>query len=97
MNSVNPKFSWISFVSATGILFAAVALFGIATIKRNDLYDLHVSDGRLNMILLFTAATWIGELVCGILILKRHKILGQILIAIGVFIFFLYIILPAHT
>jgi len=63
-----------------GISFAAISLIGVVIILINwsDLYHLSINGSRLNFVLPFMAVAWIGELICGILILKRRKILGRV-------------------
>jgi len=103
MNSVNPKFNLISFASILGIVFAAISLIGIGitVINWSHLYHLRIDDsinGRiLSYALSFTMVAWLGELVCGFIILKHRKILGRILIAIGIFVFFFMQLLPAES
>ncbi|HSY74317.1 MAG TPA: hypothetical protein VK810_02515 [Dongiaceae bacterium] len=99
MNSENKKFNWISFASILGIALAAIALCGagITISKWNDSYQIQKNDSILNFVLSFTAVAWIGELICGIFILKRRKILGRILILIAILVFLFCALLPAHT
>ena len=99
MNSVNQKFNWPSFISMLGISFAAISLIGVVIILINwsDLYHLSINGSRLNFVLPFMAVAWIGELICGILILKRRKILGRVLIAIGILVFFFMQLIPAQS
>jgi hypothetical protein len=99
MNSVNQKFNWPRFISVLGISFASIALIGIVIIILNwsDLYHLNIHSSILNFVLPFMAAAWIGELICGILILKQRKVLGRILIAIGIFTFIFMQLIPAQS
>jgi hypothetical protein len=99
MNSANPKLDWVRFVSVLGIVFTVIALggVGITLIKWNDLYHQHINGSILDVIEPFILVAWIGELICGILILKRRKILGQILILIGFFILVFFALLPAES
>jgi hypothetical protein len=97
MNSTNQKFNWTRLASILGILFTAIALIGIGIILRNwsDLYHLNINGSRLNFILPIVTAAWIVDLICGILLFKRRKALGRILIVILVFLFMSF--LPAQS
>ncbi|GEM_PF-3857058 len=103
MNSTNQKFNWISFISILGIFFASIALIGvgITILNWSHLYHLRIDDtinGRiLNYALSFTGVSWIGELICGIILFKRRKILAKILIYIGIALFFFLATLPAES
>jgi hypothetical protein len=95
MNSVNPKFNWISFVSALGILFGAIALGSVifaiyAAGFGGNKYRLY-SDALGSTFLL----TWFAELICGIILLRRRKITGIILIALWFLVLILCLLIPA--
>ncbi len=103
MNSGNLKFNLISFASILGIVLAAISLLGvgITVINWSHLYHRSIDDtinGRiLNYALSFMMVTWLGELVCGFIILKRRKILGRIFIAIGIFVSLFMQLIPAQS
>jgi hypothetical protein len=100
MNSIK-KINWVRFVSILGIAFAIIALIGVGIIIMiwSDFYhiSINIKDSIITRIGPFMLVAWIGELTCGIIILKRRKTLGRILILIGVLIFFFGGLLSAES
>jgi hypothetical protein len=98
MNSIK-KINWVRFLSMLGIAFAIIALIGVGIIIMiwSDFYHISIKDSILTRIGPFMLVAWIGELTCGIIILKRRKTLGRILILIGILIFFFGVLLSAES
>ncbi|MGA3283087.1 MAG: hypothetical protein ABSD57_01335 [Verrucomicrobiota bacterium] len=99
MNPTSPKLDWVRLTSLLGIVLATIALCGgvIILMNWNDLYHLGINGSILNVIVPFTGVAWIGELICGFLILKRRKIIARTLIVIGFFLFVFMQLIPAQS
>jgi len=95
---MNPtlKLNWVRLMTALGVLFAVIALCdptimlinwcGLHNRRLNEVYD---------VIHPFTMAAWIWELICGIVILQHRKLIGQILIILGIVLFVSAMLIPA--
>jgi hypothetical protein len=96
VNSTNPKLNWVHLTSVLGILFAVIALCGFAIMLMNW-GDLRIRPPYdwVGVVGQFTAVAWLGELICGIIVLKYRKIIGRILIALGIILFIFFSLIPA--
>jgi hypothetical protein len=77
---------WIYWVSTVGILSAIVALIGFSLIVW---LEISLIDPRNDVIAIAPLAmlAWLVELICGIIISGRSKVIGRILIGLGIILF----------
>jgi hypothetical protein len=94
MNSANPKPKWVRLIVVIGILCAAVAYCSYFLQFR---FNNNGSDARLydKAVAPLALITWLGIFICGISLLKHCKIIGQILILLGILLFVLSLLTPA--
>ena len=98
MNPTNPKLNWVRVVSMLGVLLAAIASYGFTIILTNwDKLEHHRPGDIVDEVGPFVLIAWLGELICGMIILKHRKIIGRILIGLGILFLFLSLIFPAST
>ena len=95
---MNPasKLNWLQLITVLGVSFAVVASCDPA-IMLMSWGGLHIRrlHEAYDMIHPFTMAAWIGELICGIIILQHRKTIGQILIMLGIVLYLSAMLIPA--
>ena len=94
MSRANPKPIWIRITTATGITCAIISSFSYIFLI--IAWRINGSWGRFydRAVGHITLATILGTLISGIILLKYHKRLGQILIVLGAVILILGLLTP---
>jgi hypothetical protein len=82
-------------MSVLGIVLAVIAVTGV-------IFSIFAT-GKINYrfyadaIAPIALSAWLGELICGIILLKQRKTIRSILIALGILVLILSMLMPATT
>jgi hypothetical protein len=95
MNSVNPTPFWVRLIIIFGVMSAIVGSFSFAGVLWAEI---GLKDSRNDIVAILPLAmpAWLLQIVCGVIVLRWSKIIGRILIWLGI-IFFGLVLLFAKS